>query len=161
MAGLIHNYLNLTNGLERYTEIENPKLVRIQSTWLEQHEYNKLLSDLDYDFVFNLALGKIGIVHDASSQPGPPRSIWQGIPFIEYVLNRLWLCIEKETWNREVNVTNYVREVYDFKIVMPTFSKLKYFLKFISPDLRSIAIGSSYWQTSLDGKYKEMAELVF
>ena len=47
-------YLNLTNGIEF---LDNPdfnedyRFVRIQSTVCERHLWDKLLSDLDYNFL--------------------------------------------------------------------------------------------------------------
>ena len=56
---MIKYYLNLTNGIEF---LDNPdfnedyRFVRIQSTTCERHLWNKLLSDLDYNFLLDLLL---------------------------------------------------------------------------------------------------------
>lgn len=51
----IIKYLNLTNGLEYLDEIQNYKLVRIQSSLCERKCWDKLIQDLDYNFLFDLA----------------------------------------------------------------------------------------------------------
>lgn len=58
---IIHNYINLTNGVEAIPMLEfwneDYRFIRIQSTICEQKNWDRLIQDLDYDFLMNLALG--------------------------------------------------------------------------------------------------------
>ena len=59
------NYINLTNGIEAIPRLSgNYKFIRIQSTICEQKLWDKLIQELDYDFLMNLALGNECIVYD-------------------------------------------------------------------------------------------------
>ena len=85
---MIVKYLNLTNGLEYLDEIDEYKLVRIQSTICEQKNWNKLIQDLDYNFLFDLAQGNTVEIYDTSSNKKISRALYQGVEFIRYVLLR-------------------------------------------------------------------------
>src|SRR5574340_1552415 len=51
-------YLNLTNGLEALPLFaDNYKIICIQSTACEQKRWDYILADLDYNLLFDLALG--------------------------------------------------------------------------------------------------------
>lgn len=56
------HYLNLTNGIDFIPELSSKnfdyKFVRIQSSLCERHCFNQLLQDLDYNFLFDIALRK-------------------------------------------------------------------------------------------------------
>ena len=62
----IVKYLNLTNGLEYLDEVKDFKLIRIQSSLCESKCWDRLIKDLDYNFLFDLAQGKMVQVYDAS-----------------------------------------------------------------------------------------------
>ena len=58
------NYINLTNGIEAIREyhLSDYSFIRIQSTACEQKLWDKLILDLDYDFLMNVALGNECVV---------------------------------------------------------------------------------------------------
>ena len=55
---MIKNYVNLTNGIEALQQykLAHYAFIRIQSTACEQHSWDKILQDLDYDFLMNVEL---------------------------------------------------------------------------------------------------------
>ena len=94
-------YLNLTNGLQALPNFigEVVRFIRFQSTLLEQGFLEKFLLEVDYDFLLNLAIGNQCVVYDFTSRwkdRRPSRAIWQGLPWIDYALNRCWFDREIE-----------------------------------------------------------------
>lgn len=148
-------YLNLTNGIESIGDFPDARFIRLQTVSCEQKKWDFLLQDLDYDFLLNLALGNIVFVIDYSQKHEFSRALWQGIPFIEYVLNRFWLGVEKETYVKSFNCTEYFNECYN-NLSKRTFKKLEYFKKFLNTD--SILIYYIGYQTTHDGDYKYYKE---
>lgn len=92
-------YVNLTTGLEYF---DHPAFgldfndvtgfTRLQSTALEQVRYDEFITQVPDDMIFRLALGQECWVYDAGSRSpnGVSHVIWQGLPFIKYVLWRTW-----------------------------------------------------------------------
>ena len=92
MVFIVHNYINLTNGVEAIPKLQGDyRFIRIQSTVCEQKLWDRLIQDLDYDFLMNLALGHKCIVYDFGARKPIPRAVYQGLEFIKYVLHRRWL----------------------------------------------------------------------
>jgi len=129
----IINYLNLTNGLEYINEIENYKFVRIQSSLCESKCWDKIIADLDYNFLFDLAIGNTIYIYDASSKKHETRALYQGIEFIRYVLLRRWFnfkSIEIQSIVNGCNVREYFENEYK-KLSKESKKKLDYVKKFI------------------------------
>jgi len=128
-------YLNLTNGLEYLAgeKLSKYKVIRIQSTSCEQKRWDSILAELDYNFLFDLAIGKKCIVVDYSSKKDKPRAIYQGLEWIKYVINRIWFNREIIPYVRGTNVTKYFRQCYR-AISKSTRKKIKYFRKFLLTD---------------------------
>lgn len=97
---MIKNYVNLTNGIEALQQykLAHYAFIRIQSTACEQHSWDKILQDLDYDFLMNVALGNECVIYDYGTRKPVPRAIYQGVEFIKYVLNRFWYNVETEIY---------------------------------------------------------------
>ena len=76
---IVHNYINLTNGVEAISTLQGDyRFIRIQSTVCEQKLWDRLIQDLDYDFLMNLALGHKCIVYDFGARKPIPRAVYQG-----------------------------------------------------------------------------------
>lgn len=154
-------YLNLTNGLEILfsedlrTKIEllaggqevdfTPRVIRIQSTALEQKRWDFVIQDLDHGLLFDLATGNTVIVVDYSSHKPESRALYQGLPFIRYVLTRYWLGREEIPWVKKHNVQFLFRKLYS-GLNSQVFAKLSYYRQFLlteSINLRGYAGGKS------------------
>lgn len=146
-------YLNLTNGIEF---LENPdfnkeyKFVRIQSSTCERHLWNKLLLDLDYNFLLDLALGNEVVICDTSPRKDISRALYQGVEFIRFVLYKYWFGKEICPYVRGINCNSYFQKEYN-KIEDETFKKLKYLKKFLNTDELKITCIS--FNTKHDGDY--------
>ena len=128
------HYINLTNGIENIKNLggQNFSFIRIQSTSLEQGHLEAVLTDLDNDFLMNLALGNRCIIHDRSSRKGElSRAIWYGLPWIKYVLERAWFNKKPDkVMVKAYNCIKYFNFTYD-KLSVPTIRKINYYKKFL------------------------------
>ena len=97
---MIKNYINLTNGIEAIPEydLSQYSFIRIQSTACEQHLWDRLLQELDYDFLINVALGNECVIYDYGTRKPVPRAVYQGVEFIKFVLNKLWYGVSDEVF---------------------------------------------------------------
>ena len=142
MVFIVHNYINLTNGIEAIPKLDGKyKFIRIQSTWCEQKAFDRLIQDLDYDFLMNLALGHKCIVYDFGARKPIPRAVYQGLEFVKYVLNRRWLGKEyitnvnrSKNKERRNNCNDYFIKCYE-QLEDRTKKKLDYFLPYINTDV--------------------------
>lgn len=124
----IHHFLNLTNGIEALPKIkslgEPYSFIRIQSSLCEAKNWQKLLAELDYDFLMHLAIGDTCAVHDYSQQKESPRAIFQGLQFIRYVLERRWFGFQGKILIKGKDCTEYYQNEYD-KIFIHSQDKYK------------------------------------
>lgn len=129
------HYVNLTNGIEDIDKLKNYRFIRIQSTYLEQNHFEKVLIDLDNDFIMNLALGNKCIIHDKASRRGKlSRAVWYGIPWIRYALERAWFDKIPETVPvKSFNNAKYFDQLYR-GLSASAKRKLEYYKKFLFCD---------------------------
>jgi hypothetical protein len=146
-------YLNLTNGIEYlpFTYNKEYSYLRIQSTACEQKRWEFILQDLDYDLLMNLAIGNVCVIIDYSARKAIPRSIYQGVEWIKYVLSRVWLNKEYIPSVRGHDCTEYFNQQYASIRGTNTLNKIKYFRKFLACD--SINIETVSNTTRFDGDY--------
>lgn len=153
-------YLNLTNGIEFLSEEnfkENYKFVRIQSCSCERHLWNKILLDLDYNFLIDVALGYRVVVCDASPHKVFSRALYQGVEFINYALNRILLNKEIKCFVKDMDVTKYFREQFK-NLDKKTIKKIKYIRKFLNTDkIEIVCVGTN---TKHDGDYEYFKKLL-
>ena len=169
------NFINLTNGIEAIDKLTDLNIsydfIRIQSTTLERKDYVKLLLDLDHNFLINLALGNLCIVHDRGTNRNYSRVIYKGLPIIEYLLNRYWYGIlgEQYRYTRDGSQRLSVGNEYDLiyktlfefnhnKDKNSVKTKLKYYKKFLN-DNKVYILGISK-STINDGKYEYFSNML-
>lgn len=160
MNNKIKIYLNLTNGIEFLSDTdfkENYNFVRIQSCACERHLWNKILSDLDYNFLMDVALGYTVIVCDASPHKMFSRALYQGVEFIKYALNRIWLNKMTIPYLKGIRCDKYFNEEFN-KLDKSTLKKIKYLRKFLNTDKIDIICIST--ATTHDGDYNYFKKLL-
>jgi hypothetical protein len=158
---MIKNFINLTNGIEAIKEynLTDYSFIRIQSTLFEQKHWEHVLNQLDSNLLMNLAMGNECIIYDYGSRNGDnSRVIWQGIPFITFILYKIWLNKINVTYVKDNDVTDYFHLVYK-TLSKGTKRKLKYYIKFINTDTINLKGISKY--TSNDGKYIYYRNLLY
>ena len=86
------NYINLTNGIETLSILPYGfRFIRIQSTICEQKLWDRLIQELDYDFLLNVAIGNECVIYDYGARKPIPRAVYQGVELLRYVLYKRWL----------------------------------------------------------------------
>lgn len=175
---LIKHFVNLTNGIEAIPKLQKEYInfIRIQSTTLERNNWYKFFIDLDHNLLMWLALGAECRIYDFGTNRPVPKTIYQGIPILEYCLNKYWFNYEADTvmiGRKPTNQKEYVeREIYqkyflyhgerllDAKIQLST--KFKYYRKALSNIQRINIVGISA-PTSHDSDtqfYKEILSAI-
>lgn len=149
-------FVNLTSGFEWLGHGLVPDgYVRIQSTWLEQKRFWPVIHDLDYAFLLAIAMGHDVMVYDTSAHKQESRAIYQGLPWIDYVLNRVWLDnADRVPWVRGHNVQDYFDTM--FWINDPArdmaMRKLKYIARITGPT--RVSIKGMCARSDHDGQYE-------
>lgn len=146
-------YLNLTNGIEFFLSRSNADIgfIRIQSTACEQKRWEYILSEIDYDFLMNLVIGNKCIVVDYSAKKNIPRSIYQGLEWIKFVLDRVWFDGKYKPFVKEYNCEKYFTEQFQKIKNGKVINKIKYFKKFIMTDNFNLQVITE--KTDHDGDY--------
>jgi len=155
-------FINLTNGIEYLKDHSNLdySFIRIQSTHCEQKLWNRVIEELDYNFLMSLALGYNCIVIDYGSRTkskSGSRAQWQGIAFIKYILYKRWFKKDVDIYLGPLKLSDHFSEVYKTKITKANKKKLDYFKKFLFTDELKIECMGGF--TDKDGKndfYKEV-----
>jgi len=165
---MIRHFINLTNGIEAIPSInDNFSFIRIQSTTIEQHNYYKLFADLDHNLLMWLVLGTECRVYDFGTNRPLSKTIYIGLPIIEYCLNKYWLDYEMEhvCVGRKFshNIKKYVEDkiykrlfIYHDEILLPAkiplTTKFKYYRKYIPTGIKKIKLigcsSSTKWDSN-------------
>lgn len=87
---MIKHFLNLTNGLEWFNEVENPSLIRIESTAIEHKDWLRVLRDLDANFLMCVARGYQCHIYDCGTRREISKTISFGVPFLKSQLKEYW-----------------------------------------------------------------------
>lgn len=151
----VFHYINLTNGIDAIPTLPSSdyRFVRIQSTVCEQHLWDKLLLELSDDLLMNLALGHPCIIYDFGAGKPVPKSVYQGLEFIRYVLYRRWL---HETYHPVIRRHNYTEvncdHIFDHyyrNLSRPAKRKIDYFRSYLDTD--KIYLTAKTDRTAYDG----------
>lgn len=163
---MIKRYINLTNGIEAIDEydLSDYSFIRIQSTACEQHLWDRLILDLDYDFLMNAAIGNECVIYDYGTNKPVPRAIYQGVEFIKFVLNKFWYGVTKPAVLNKgrtasaqpIYMTKYFEQVYT-NLSEQVHTKLRYFLPFLSGSINIRCVTSP---TCHDGHKQYYARIV-
>lgn len=155
-------FINLTNGieaLENYDFLnENISFIRILSTHCERSNFERILENLDSNFLLHLALGYECIVYDYAANCEVSKAINVGLEWIRYVTNLRWL--DNKNYRpiiKNVDVGEHFWKHYkDLK--RPTKNKIDYFKKYLNTD-KVILYGVST-QSKYDNKYDKFKEIL-
>lgn len=156
-------FLNLTNGIEF---LENNKIkecdfsfIRIQSSKLERCLWNEVLNELDNNFLMYLAMGYNCMVVDYSPQKSKGRVIFQGIPFIRYVLDRNWnLRLDSYYYVKSNNCLSFFKKIYEKELSDYTLKRITYFKKFLLTD--KIKLDGFTLKTNNDTQYEKYKDML-
>lgn len=146
-------FLNLTNGLLYDGPFDG--FIRIQSCHCEQKAWDKLIQNIDSNFLMLLALGHDISVVDYSAKKETPRALYQGLEFLWYCCCVEW-GIPMKANVRGSDCTSYFNNVIKFELSKSSRRKIQYFKKFThNPKKPKIITG----KTDKDGDYEFFKEL--
>lgn len=156
-------WINLTNGLKALEDYDLPtetiRYMRLPSTWCEQKRWNDiLLVGLPDEFLLRAALGQSLVVFDYSSNGRCPRSLWQGIAWVQLSLQRRWLGVSCLVAGRMAMGQAYLEAQYR-KLSRRVKARLDYYKRFVPANGR-IDIRAVWGKTPLDGKYDEQVKML-
>jgi hypothetical protein len=105
-------FVNLSRGLS--CSVEQPRYMRIQSTWCEQKRWADVLWTLPADAYYHLAQGYRCIVHDQSEKPRQTRAQWQGLSLVRFVCGVAWYETAPAEHSRSgMHISPYWAEQYN------------------------------------------------
>lgn len=141
------NYINLTNGIESLPTLPiGYRFIRIQSTTCEQKNWDRLIQDLDYDFLLNVALGNECVIYDYGARKPIPRAVYQGLEFLKYVLHKRWLdgkyltdCNRSNGEHVRKDCNSYFESCYR-NLKDRTKKKLDYFKPYVVGKVNIVAV---------------------
>jgi len=146
MKSTLH-FINLTNGIQAIKEYrligKDYRFIRLQSTACEQRRWDDIIKGISDDLLLNLALGNKCIIYDYGAGKQVPRSIWQGVEWIKFALNKRWFHSEYKPQGRMSNSGQYFNEVYR-GLSARARSKLRYYKKYLNTSTIDLeVVGSS------------------
>mmetsp|Transcript_8976 Transcript_8976/g.21244 ORF Transcript_8976/g.21244 Transcript_8976/m.21244 type:complete len:273 (+) Transcript_8976:2113-2931(+) len=170
------HYINLTNGLEAVEILRDElgvpssdlRFTRMQSSHSEAQAYEKILSELDHDICFAMALGSPCFVYDFASREkrrGVPRSLWYGLQFCRFAFTKYVLGDERLPTRlllRGNNVVEYWKNhVCDHVVSKSVRKRLKYYREYAAAaGTQEIKLFGVYGKsTDLDGQKELYARM--
>lgn len=114
------HFINLTNGLEWAAELPDFSLIRIESTAIEKDDWDRVMRDLDANFLMSLALGHTCHVYDCGTRREISKTISVGLPYIRDRLKATWLDRKEGEARTDAEKA--------------TKRKLKYFQRYVATD---------------------------
>jgi hypothetical protein len=115
----------------------------------EQHNWDRLIQDLDYDFLLNVALGNECYIYDYGANKSIPRAVYQGVEFLKYVLHMRWLdeeyysnCNRKTGNDIRIDSNSYFDSCYK-DLDKRTKKKLDYFKPYVAGQINIFTITGS------------------
>lgn len=154
-------FINLTNGIEALEKnkllLDEVSFIRIQSSHCESHQFEKILNEIDHNFLMSLALGYECIVYDYGAQSDIPKAIYMGLSWIDYVLNLRWFDIEKTT-RAKGNMMNELFSKHYHKLQKSSLNKIDYYKRFLQSD--KVIITAVADSTIMDNKWDFYTEII-
>jgi hypothetical protein len=128
----------------------------------EQKNWDRIIQELDYDFLMNLAIGNECVVYDCGAKKEIPRAIYQGLEFIKYILFKRWYNIEYKTdisrtrkQHEQKNCNKYFEECYN-KLEDRTKKKIDYFKPYLSGNINLKSVSKSTLNDGNKEYYKKV-----
>ena len=139
-------FVNLTNGIEAIPALTTSgkqfSFIRIQSTTCEQKDWDRLIMDLDNNFLLHAALGYTCVVYDFGAHKPTARAVYQGLEFIKFAASMCWLGEADEPLVRGNKCGEYFYKSYK-ELTDRTKNKLKYFRTFFRGKIDIIGVSAA------------------
>jgi hypothetical protein len=128
------DFINLTNGIQAIEDynLKNLHFIRIQSTWCEQKEWERIILTISDDFLMYAALNVPCVVYDYGANKNIPRAIWQGLEWIKFVLTRVWYNTDYHIKSRgSKSMENYFN-VELKRLSAIAYNRIAYYRKYLT-----------------------------
>ncbi len=154
-------FINLTCGIEAIQKyglkLDDISFIRVQSSHCEAHDWEKILKELDHNFLMHLAMGYECIVYDFGANARQSKAVYFGLEWVRYFLYRRWLNIDHIPVVKGKKVTNYFEMEYE-KISRKTRHRIDYYRNFLFTD--EIKIKGITSSTKMDNKKDYYAGII-
>lgn len=94
-------YVNESNGIQALPILSSRGILArfcyIKSTHFEGKHTNRAICELPLDFLMSCAIGDDILVIDYGTRKDRSRAVYQGVPFLKYALDRIWLDREPDS----------------------------------------------------------------
>ena len=154
-------FINLTNGIEIIpllsAERKDYSFIRLQSTICEQKDWDRLIMDLDNNFLMHLALGYACKVYDFGAQKKTARAVYQGLEFVRYATAMCWLGEAEEPLVRGNKCGEYFHKSYR-ELSDRAKNKLKYYRTFFRGKITLEGISSATVHDNDKDFYKDIID---
>ena len=143
------DWVNLTNGIEALAlkHIPDPRFLHLRSSHCEAGRWDLVMASVPDEMLLRLALGETCVVHDYGARKEVPRSIWQGLEFVKYVLYRRWLDIIYQPVGRAASSGGYFswnyHQVLDNAPKKQLKRRLDYFIDYLATESINLTAESS------------------
>ncbi len=162
------NYLNLTSGLEwlnvnneTFNSEEPYKLVRIQSSQLEAGKLWSIILDLDYQFLFDAAIGEVKLFDCGSRSGETSRAQWYGVPWIKWAYAKANGGTLEKPITRNTNATTHFENFYSYGESDSFRKRAKNKMRYVSKltGSKQLIIDNISMVSTMDGQTEELAKL--
>lgn len=154
-------FINLTNGIEAIAKynllIDDIDFIRIQSSHCESHQFEKILNEIDHNFLMSLALGYNCIVYDFGANSDIPKAIYMGLSWLDYVLNLRWFNSDKII-RCKGNIMNEFFARHYHNLPQTSLKRIDYYKRFLLTN--SIKITAVAGSTFMDNKWDYYTEII-
>lgn len=139
------DWVNLSNGIEALTikDIPDPRFLYLRSSHCEAGKWDRVMASVPDEMLLRLALGETCVVHDYGARKGVPRSIWQGLEFVKYVLYRRWLGLIYQPAGRAAPSAGYFswnyHQIIDNDPKKQLKRRLDYFVDYLATEVINLA----------------------
>lgn len=138
-------FVNLSRGL--LCGPSDGRIMRLQSTWCEQREWDRILMTTSPELYFRLAQGHKIVVHDLSEKRRETRAQWQGLSWIRAATSLAWYQVTPTEFSRNgMNITDYWVKQFG-KLDKTTKTYVRRFAEWTDPYTQGVLSPCSCWQS--------------
>lgn len=137
-------FVNLSRGL--ICGPSDGRVMRLQSTWCEQKEWDRILMTTSPELYFRLAQGYDIIVHDLSEKQRETRAMWQGLSWIRFATSVSWYEVAPVEFARNgMNITSYWAEQWQ-KLDRSTQKYVRRYREWVDREMQGTLQGCGCWE---------------
>lgn len=165
-------YLNMTNGLQALPILGElgiePRFVNIQSTALEQKNYDSVIDRLGPDVIMDCALGYRVAVVDYGTRKELSRAVYSGIPVVRYTMDRIWYGRRpdkvfqhmRSTRHEPLNIAGQLADIYERRLDAKSKAYIRRFSHYAASPETGVMLEGISIPTSHDGDAAYYAGIV-